>query len=527
MTVAVNTTPTTNVVCEGGTSNGSHTLAKPSSSTTDDIIILMRHHSAGSVGFSSGSTDGTLGSTYLATGSTSSMVSYRRMTSASDQSSGWAWSSSGSSWTHAAIRFTGCDTSGNPFVGGTNNGGSTAGDFIMGSGTSITLTVGNGDVGDMGVVFCTSTASVSSVTSGWTAVSLGTTQRHTTLIYKSYSSVVTGDTCTVTFSATASALGRHGILNVLPSSPNATVTPSAVAATVAFPTPAITSSGFYRVTVVGDSLTEGTQVGVGNRWVDLLFGSQGTITNGVWWDGASSGVPFPNKRIYSATYQGDSVIETTNRAYTNAKTDMSTDALGRATDLMIIMFGANDELDAIPGGITQATNNTSSSSTDSMQWFEDNIVQLANGGIQSGTVGANPGNVNNLPKPKFVLVVGEWAWRSDSIPTAGVAGNPSNHSWLLSRLQDGVTAISALPHVQWAGYVDMATHASLGKKADNSGYGTNTAQCPTGGYGYDGVHASVSGQANVYAPAIRYGIEKMLSETGAGLRTWVPKITIS
>ena len=529
MPAAFTNSATTDWTFGGGSSNGTQTVARPSSSTTNDVVVVLRHHAAVSAALSSGSVDGNLTTNlYIATGSTSQHAQYRRITSGSDQSSGWGWSTSGGSWCHAAVRITGCVTSGNPFTAGTVNGGSSAGEGILGNGTSITLTVGDGDNGHLGAIFVISTAAVSSVSAGWTAVQLGSTQRYITVVTRAYSGTVTADACTVSFASNAAALTRHGVFQgtagtpatVTPATvtatatvpaptvvtPDATVTPATVTATASVPAPVVDAANLYRITVVGDSITEGTQVGVGNRWMDLLFGSQGSITNGVWWNGAGSGVPFPGKRIYSATYQGDSVIETTNRAYTNAKTDVTADGEGRTTDLLILCFGANDQLDSLPGGITKADD---SNPAHSMQWWEDNVVQLANGGIQSGTVGANPGNVNNLPKPRYVLLVGQWEWRSGGPTLNGVGTNAA----ILTRLAAAQTRIEALSHIDWCGVVSFGTDADRGLKADNSGYGTDTATAPNGGDGIGGsdyVHPSVAGQANVVAPTIRAGLNDLL-----------------
>ncbi len=514
-----------------GTSNATQTVTRPSSSTTNDIVVVLRHHSAGTVAISSGTVDANLTTgLYLATGSTSQHAQYRRITSSSDQSSGWGWSSSGSSWAHAAVRITGCETSGNPFTPGTLNGGSNAGEGVLGWGTSITLVVGNGAADDLGAIFVISTAAVSSVSAGWTATQLGSTQRYITVITRAYTGTVTADSCVVSFGTNAAALTRHGVFQgtagtpatatpaavtatasvpsatVTTSSPNVTVTPAAVTATATARAATVDAASLYRVTVVGDSITEGTQVGVGNRWMDLLFGSQGSITNGVWWNGAGSGVPFPGKRIYSATYQGDSVIETTNRAYTNAKTDVTADSKGRTTDLLILCFGANDELDSLPGGITKADD---SNPAHSMQWFEDNVVQLGNGGIQSGTTGANPSNVNNLPKARYVLLVGQWEWRAGGPTLNGVCTNAA----VLSRLAAARTRIAALSHVDWCGLVTVGSDADQALQADGSAPGVDTATAPNGGYGIGGsdyVHPSVSGQAVVMAPTVRAGINQLL-----------------
>ena len=514
-----------------GTSNATQTVARPSSSTTDDIVVVLRHHSAGSAAISSGTVDANLTTgLYLATGSTSQHAQYRRITSSSDQSSGWGWSSSGSSWAHAAVRITGCETSGNPFTPGTLNGGSNAGEGVLGWGTSITLVVGDGAANDLGAIFVVSTAAVSSVSAGWTATQLGSTQRYITVITRAYTGTVTADSCVVSFGTNAAALTRHGVFQgiagtpatatpaavtatasvpsatVTTSSPNVTVTPAAVTATATARAATVDAASLYRVTVAGDSITEGTQVGVGNRWMDLLFGSQGSITNGVWWNGAGSGVPFPGKRIYSATYQGDSVIETTNRAYNNAKTDVTADGEGRTTDLLILCFGANDQLDSLPGGITKADD---SNPAHSMQWFEDNVVQLGNGGIQSGTTGANPSNVNNLPKARYVLLVGQWEWRSGGPTLNGVGTNAA----VLSRLAAARTRIAALSHVDWCGLVTVGSDADQALQADGSAPGVDTATAPNGGYGLGGsdyIHPSVSGQAVVMAPTVRAGINQLL-----------------
>lgn len=409
MPVAFNNVATTDFTFEGGVTNGAKVLARPSSCTTNDFVILARHHASSNVTFSSGGTDGALGgSAYLASGSTASMLDRRRVTSPSDQTAGWTWTSSGASWCHAAIRLTGVDTAAsNPFTPGLNVGGLVAGDIRSANAASITATTGDGAANNMGVVVLVSTQPVSSVSSGWTAVELGSTQRYITFIHKAYTSTVTADAVTITFASNATFMGRHGVITgttgavdatvfgsavfgsavlkaptVITESPNVAVGASSVGAVASVGVPQVSGGGLRRITVVGDSITDGNQIGVDNRWMSLLFGSQGTLNRAVWWEGASSGVPFPGKRIYSAAYQGDSVIETTNRVYSDAKTDVAPDAQGRTTDLMIIMLGANDELDNLPGGLTQSSNNTSTSPTDSLQWFENNVVQLANGGIQ-------------------------------------------------------------------------------------------------------------------------------------------------
>jgi hypothetical protein len=564
-TVAFGATAGTDYQAGNGTSGPSpaaQTLSIPSGAAAGDYVWILRHHAASNSNMSAGpGTNGTIfsdgyiasgaGSSvgYYANGSTALMGTYRKVQGGDGN---WTWTPAANvDFTWSTIRFSGADPT-TPFVGGTTISAVDAGAGLGSGGPGLSFTVGNAVAGDMGVVvICCNSATAPTASGSWVVTTLrsGAT-RNIYMARRAYTGTVTGDSVTLTFGGSVSWVSRHGVIKAAPGtqytqSVAGTITASSTLSTglarlVSGLGGTITGAGsirrqinkvlasptqdsFTRVTVVGDSISEGTQVLVGNRWMDLLFGSQGTISNGVWWNGAGSGVPFPGKRIYSATFQGDSVIETTNRAYPNAKTDVSADGLGRTTDLLIICLGANDELDALPGGITAGDD---TNPAHAFQWFEDNVVQLANGGIQSGTVGANPGGLNNLPKAKFVLVVGQWQWRAAQT-LAGITGNvPTDHTRTLARLQAAVTRISALPHVTRAAYVHVGTHASLGKKVDNVTFGTNVAVADgTDGAGgtyaiggaSDRIHPNATGQASVYVPAIRYGIDLVTTNPTGGV----------
>lgn len=253
MAVGFNNSATTDYVAAGGLTAGARSLARPTDATTNDLVWLIRHHSATTVPAFTGASDGDLtANTIIPVGSTSQIGQYRRMTSPTDQSGGWSWTSSGTSagWLHAAIRFTGASTSGSAFTPGTAAGTATsAGEWLFNSSAAThTLTVGNANAGDMGVVVLVHRNVLSSVSSGWSfqvmadnGGSAGSSLRYVSIVWKSYSSAATADTVTLTFASASNQIaGRLGV--IAQADPNATTTPAAGASTLTATNPGVQAS---------------------------------------------------------------------------------------------------------------------------------------------------------------------------------------------------------------------------------------------------------------------------------------------
>lgn len=508
MAVGFNNATSTDYNAAAGTGTGSRTITMPSSAGVGDFLVVVRHHSSSSSALSGGNVDGVLSTNlYTATGSTS-IHGQRRIFQSGDGN--WTWTNAGTDWAHAAIRFTGT-ASGNPFTGGTAWGTGTAGEGA-GTTSSQALTVGDADAGEMGVIFVISSQAVTGVSANWNYQQLVSGTRIITLVWRAYSGTVTADACTVTFAASAQVVTRHGIL-AAGATPPQTITATGIASEEAFGTAAISQPGFItpagiaseeafgsatitagtatiaptgiasaetfgtatvanvtlnRVVILGDSITQGAQAGLGNRWPDYLFGTASSLTSpnaSFWRDGTYNGNAI---RVYEGAIQGANAREITqNYSFPNAHDDGDVDCL-------ILMFGANDENE----GRT-------------LQQFEDDLVLLANGGLSS-----------DFPLAPYVVVVGEWAWsRYDG---GGSPSSPSSdqHADFLARAEIAAGRIeSELSHVERCVYVEFASDAAA------SG-GVNFATCGSP-YAIDTIHPNASGHSSVVAPTVRTGLTQL------------------
>lgn len=212
-------------------------LTLPSGAESGDFVVVHRHSPTSSSGFTISPSDLTNGpgSTYRAT---STLASEHRYKILDGDDTGWSWTgyAASSSYMWQVLRFTGVDTSSPIRDVGTNLGGAVDGD-INGSASNAAVTgLNTSNDGDMAVItlFTLSNVTISSVTSGWTAVEIttsGTPKQF--VVYKAISggNGSATDSCTVTFSGSTARAGRAFVLKADPAV-NGDITTTAPSVTV-------------------------------------------------------------------------------------------------------------------------------------------------------------------------------------------------------------------------------------------------------------------------------------------------------
>lgn len=444
-------------------STTSISVTAPTATAVGDFLAVWRHHSVGSMAaLANGDSPINVGTYGLIGNNTNHCLQYVTKRSASDLD--WAWAvtaSTSRAW--ACVRFEGVDQQGPIRDHAGNAGGSINGD-ILGFGTSVSIA--NLDcavAGCMAVVMIQTENATITTPSGWTGVLLcgpgaGGNNRRFYLFYKAFASAgTTSESVSLTISSSARYAGHAFVLN-----------PRRSTQTLEVNNP--------RVAVLGDSITArpnvGTDNGIGRGYTDHVLGTPATTTtdgNTGWYNGWFNGQEI---RFWVFGQSGANAREiTANYALSSSKTDGSS----VTPDVLVLNFGANDELD----GRTTTQ-------------FRDDLVTLANGGDSA-----------ELPLCPYVLLIGQWAWRA-----YGGGGQPAsnNHAAFLTAAQDAVALIEALGHVTKCIYVDVATNAS-------SGGGTNVATADTtyGIGGSDYAHPNAKGHRDVWANTFRYGLETLLA----------------
>jgi hypothetical protein len=271
-----------------------------------------------------------------------------------------------------------------------------------------------------------------------------------------------------------------------------------------------------RILFLGDSLGDPTFSTINNHWGFGLFGQNHTTNAWAAMSGTRTSL-MGGHCVYGGAVAGWTIRDLSYGAFSSLSTFGYT---AGNLDLMIICIGANDEVEALPSGITRSTDPLDDDPATALQWFEDNIVIAANGGKWTTSPNAQTGMGNvQMPLPTRVLVVGQWAWRTATY--GGIIDNvDTTHADVLNRLQAATTRIAALGHVEDAMYVEVASDAVNGVIGGTSTPGVNVAQHANSGgdatycftSGGDAIHMSAVGASNVWGPTVRYGIQTLMDD---------------